>query len=146
LDEDLIPYNFLRTKDYVDSTAEYWQERDIQTELFGHVQDTSVVCACTFSGGRWRPRWWGRPDRGRVTLRDRPSGNVCIPAHFRDGKLVPVGYPTVHGFNNELLRRPDTVHTRTIEIHEQDRYLIFRPGKRYELFYWDTQGRLVAEK
>lgn len=146
LDEDLIPYNFLRTKNYVDATAEYWPVRDIQTELFGNVQDTSVVYACMFSGGHWHPMWWGRPDSGRVTFTDMPRGTVVMPAHFRDGKLVPVGYPTVNGFNNELLLRPDTVHTRTIEIHEQDRYLIFRPGKRYELFYWDTQWRLVAEK
>jgi len=142
--EELIPRNFLRTKNYLDVTKEYWPVRDMLMELFDE-RDTSIVYACMFSGGHWHPMWWGRGADGEVKFTDMPRGTVVMPARYENGMLVPVGYPKVNGFNHELLLEPDTLRKRTIEIHEQERYLIFRPEKRYELFYWDTEWQSLGE-
>jgi len=144
--EERIPPNFLRTKNHLDVTREYWPVRDMQMELFSGQQDTSIVYACMFSGGRWHPMWWGRADGGKTTFTDMPRGTVVMPARYENGMLLPVGHPKVNGFNHELLLEPDTLRKRTIEIHEQESYLIFRPGKRYELFYWDIEWRSLGEK
>ncbi|KAB5116796.1 transglutaminase domain-containing protein, partial [Bacteroides thetaiotaomicron] len=57
---------------------------------------------------------------------------------YKEHQLIPIGYPIVNGYNHQLYLVPDLLHTMTVEIEEQDRYLRFRPDKKYELFYWDN--------
>ena len=58
---------------------------------------------------------------------------------YNKGKFKVEGYPIVNGYNHQLLLVPDTIHTRNVTIKEQDKYLRFRPGKKYELFYWNNK-------
>ena len=75
-----------------------------------------------------------------------PKGTAFLPAHYVNGSLRPAWFPKVNGFNNELLLKPDTSIKRNIEIEEQERYLIFRPGKKHELYYWDNDWVLAGEQ
>lgn len=73
-----------------------------------------------------------------------PKGIVILPMTYNKGKFKVAGYPVVNGFNHQLFLIPDTVHTRSITITEQDKYLRFRPGKRYELFYWNNRWKSLG--
>jgi hypothetical protein len=73
-----------------------------------------------------------------------PRGTVILPAYYIHGSLKPAGFPKVNGFNNELLLKPDSANKRTVTIVEQERYLIFRPGKKYQLYYWDNDWKSVG--
>ena len=143
-DKENIPPNFLSTTNYVDATEEYWPVNNLRCELF--TDTAATVFACLFSGGRWQPMWWGKADSGFVNFTKMPRGTVVLPAFYRKGKLIAAGSPKVNGFNHERLLEPDTIHRRTVTIQEQEHYLIFRPGKRYTLYYWNTEWQSLGER
>lgn len=141
-----IPGGFLQTTNYIDITNEYWQTADVSFNLFPTPKVPSTVYACMFSGGEWQPVWWGKALNGTVKFSTMPKGTAILPAYYINGALKPAAFPKVNGFNNELLLKPDISNKRNVKIQEQERYLIFRPGKKYELYYWDDDWVLAGEQ
>ena len=134
--EECIPTGFLQKTNYIDVTHEYWETSDVTIPLFNDT--THIIYACMFSMGRWNAEWWGERMENSVTFHNMPRGVVILPMIYKEHQLIPIGYPIVNGYNHQLYLVPDLLHTMTVEIEEQDRYLRFRPDKKYELFYWDN--------
>ncbi|WP_159523837.1 transglutaminase domain-containing protein [Sunxiuqinia indica] len=155
-----IPPCYLQKPNIVDVTPTYWECSDLALPLFpqqkvpeDHAEKTDkkgepipVVYACMFSMGRWQVAWWGKALNDTVSFPNMSDGTVILPMYYRKKRLVPAGYPFANGYNRKLLLKPDTMGNRSIIIEEQDRYLKFRPGKKYCLYYWDTKWKLIAEK
>jgi hypothetical protein len=97
------------------------------------------------NGGKWKPAWWGKAQKDSVTFTNLCKGAVFLAQIYENGKLIPVGYPVVSGYNKIVELKPETV-TRSITIKEQERYLKFRVGKTYKLMYYDKGWKTIAEQ
>lgn len=132
-----IPSGYMQHTNYKDVTHEYWKTSDVTIPLFTDTVQT--VYAGIFSLREWNAEWWGKQNHDSVTFTNMPRGIVILPMTYNKGKFKVEGYPIVNGYNHQLLLVPDTIHTRSVTIKEQDKYLRFRPGKKYELFYWNNK-------
>ncbi|MBB6235545.1 hypothetical protein HDC90_000142 [Pedobacter sp. AK013] len=141
-----IPEGYMQTQNYIDITKELWETADIKCKLFPSQNSPKVAYACVYNGGNWTPTWWGKIKKDSVNFSAMGKGAVYLPAYYINNDIVPAGYPVVQGFNQEVTLIPDTVNKRTITINEQAKYLIFRPGKSYRLYYWDNDWELVDEQ
>lgn len=139
-----IPPCQLRTRNYIDVTNEWWEASDVTVGLFKDISREKIAYANVFNNGKWNTVWWGEIKNDSVTFSNMPKGVVILPVYYKRGRTVSAGYPIVNGYNHELHLVPDTINKRAIEIKQQEHYLIFRPGKRYELFYWDRDWKSLG--
>jgi hypothetical protein len=139
-DSALIPEGFLRLQNYKDVTAEYWQTADVHAQLF-KLRDKSINASfiCVWNAANWRPVWYGfTKSNGTATYTNMCKGAVYLPMYYIDRKFIPAAWPVVNGYDTAtMVLQPDTLHKRTVVIEEQARYLSFRAGKQYTLFYWN---------
>ncbi|MFD1258560.1 hypothetical protein ACFQ3S_17270 [Mucilaginibacter terrae] len=140
-----IPSGFMRSVNYIDVTSLHFETQDVICKIETPPVNQSVAYAYVFNGGTWRPTWWGSVKDGKVIFKDMCKGAVFLPAYYIGGKHQPAGYPVAAGINGQLTLQPDTLQKRTITIMWQEQYLVFRPGKKYKLFYWDNQWKMVGE-
>jgi hypothetical protein len=141
-----IPEGFMRRQNYVDVTAEHWETSDMTCRVGGNAKTPPIAFACVFNAGTWRATWWGKVDKGAVTFSKMCKGAVFLPAYFTGTKLVPAGYPVASGYKETLVLKPDTLSKRTVTVQWQEKYLVYRPGKSYKLYYWNNGWRLAGEK
>jgi hypothetical protein len=137
-----IPPGFLRSLNYRDVTKEYWETQNVSIRLSHPLQRT--VYACVLNALDWKPIWWGTIRNDSVTFTNMSKGVVYQPMYYIQGKLVPAGFPVAVGYHHSLTLQPDTTHTQTIHLAQQERYLIYRPGFQYKLYYWNLRWRLLA--
>ena len=141
---DNIPQGFLRTLNYKDVTNHYWQVQDVGVKLFPNPMMPKTVYACVLNGLEWRPIWWGKTQKDSATFINMSKGAVYMPMYYQNGKMKPAGYPTAVGYNHTAILLVDTLKTRTIQLPEQDKYLIYRPNKKYTLYYWNNSWKKIA--
>ncbi len=141
-----IPVGFMRTLNYIDITNKYWQTTNLNCDLMPISNQPKIAYACVFNGLRWQPTWWGRIKSNTVSFSNMSKGAVFLPAYYIDGKIKAAGYPVAEGYNHEIVLKPDLNNRRPIGINEEDKYLIFQPGKKYKLYYWDNKWLLCGEK
>ena len=147
-----IPHCILRTLNYKDVTGNYWESENVGSHLFESTQPISnldkkkVVYSCIFNMMDWRPIWWSLVKNDSATFTQMTKGVVYLPMYFQNEKLVPAGYPVAVGYHHTLVLQPDTLHTHTIHINEQERYLKFRSGKTYKLYYWTNRWKQVGSQ
>jgi hypothetical protein len=141
-----IPEGFMRSLNYIDVTKEYWETKDVYCKLFPSKEKSKVAYACVFNFFDWRPTWWGKTVKDSVAFTNMCKGAVFLPAYYINGKLQPAGFPVAVGYNNQLVLAPDMLNKRKVNIEQQDKYLIFRHGKRYKLYYWNNAWKLVGEQ
>jgi hypothetical protein len=135
-----IPHGFMRTYNYRDVTSEYWVTRDVPAQLFVLKNKMPAVAfACVWNYMKWRPVWWGKVVDDKTVFTNMCKGAIFLPVFFVKNKQIPAGWPIAAGYNNTLVLKPDTSVTRTIHIAEQVKYLAFRTGKKYTLFYWNNR-------
>lgn len=139
-----IPPGILRAYNYKDVTAEYWDCRDLVANLFATKGTEKTVYACVFNYFNWKPGWWGIKNNNTALFTKMASGAVYLPMYYRQGKMVPAGYPVALGYEHTLQLAPDTLHTHIIHLPEQDKYLVYKSAKKYSLFYWNNNWRLLA--
>lgn len=139
-----IPEGFMRLQNYKDVTKEYWETKDITCNLFPAGKPHDIVYACVLNFMHWMPSWWGKVKANRVTFTNMTKGVVYLPAYYINGKMEPAGYPLAVGYNHEQELRPDTVHRRSIILQAQDQYLVYRPGMKYRLMYWNNGWKTIA--
>jgi hypothetical protein len=144
--QENIPDGFLQRFNYIDVTNLYWKTADVKCKLFSRTPMPQIAYVSIFNGGDWRPTWWGKIKNDSVSFSSMCKGAVFLPIYYINGNIEAAGYPIVVGYNNELVLEPDTINKRTITINEEDKYLFFRPDKNYQLFYWDTDWKLIEEK
>ncbi len=143
--EEIPSFGLLQSKNYLDVTHEYWQTRDLPCKIYPQKAYDKIIYACVLNGGKWKPAWWGKAKKDSVIFTNVCEGAVFLPQIYENGKLIPVGYPTVSGYNKVVELKPETV-THSIIIKEQERYLKFRVGKTYKLMYYDKGWKTLGEK
>jgi hypothetical protein len=147
LPQSEIPEGILQTLNYTDATSQHWKTAEIQSNLFDTWQSNKVAYTCCYSGGKWQPVWWGWVKKGKATFSNMSVGCPYLPAFYKNGDLVPAGYPIiVRDDGSKMILEPDEVNVRKIIIKEEDKYLVFRPDNNYQLFYWKDGWLLVDEK
>ena len=142
--EKNIPNCFLRAKNIIDVTKEYWPVRDLTVPVFSNTTQPKLAYAAVFNGLAWRPTWWAKVLDGQALFTNMCQGAVFLPMYCINGIMVAAGYPMASGYNNTLILKPDTINHRSIHIKQQDKYLIFRPGKNYKLYYWNKSWVLLG--
>jgi len=143
---DNIPDGFMRSQNYVDITNEYWRTADVTCKLTKTQSRQKNVYACVFEAGGWKPTWWGRKKGGQVTFTKMAEGTVILPVFYKSGSLIPAAYPQIVGQQMQQELNPNYKMRRDLVIKGQDKYLIFRPGSKYVLFYWDKAWKNAGEK
>ncbi len=144
-----IPPGFLRTSNYIDVTADYWEIADVTIPLFPSIYESDpngIVYAGMFNHGCWHAGWWGKVQKDSVTFKNMAKGVVILPMVYKDESFIPAGYPVLNAYNHQIHLAPDLNHRRQISIVEQDRYLKFRLGKEYELFYWNKDWTSLGKQ
>ena len=134
-----IPDGFMRNVNYLDVTGQYWRTAPIRTRLNTRFNSQKVAYLSVMNGGKWRPVWWGKVLNGTVEYPAMSCGAVYLPMCYIDGKEIPAAAPCLlrpDGVTQEL--QEHKMRLRTVRIEEQKGYLIFRPGKKYTLYYWDS--------
>jgi hypothetical protein len=142
-DQNNIPKGILQQQNYIDVTKDYWETTDVKCPLFPSTTTSKIVYATTFNGLSWRPFWWAKIEKGHTTFSSICKGTVIIPQYYSNGKLIPAGAPVVVGEKEPKILLPDLVQTRDITIAEADKYLRFKMGVTYKLFYWDNGWKLI---
>jgi hypothetical protein len=143
---DNIPSGFMRTVNYTDVTNKFWITGDVNCKLFPLPHQPKYAYVCVFNGLGWRPTWWGAISKNNVTFKNMAKGVVFLPAYYINGRIKPAGYPIAEGYHHELILAPDTLHRQQLIINEENKYLIFKPGKSYKLYYWNNTWRLTGVK
>lgn len=146
LDSNLIPPGFMRASNYLDVTNQYWKTADVTCTVNKLPGADSIAYANVFNFGTWRPIWWGRIRNNSVGFNNMSKGAVFLPSVYKNGKHVAIGYPVVLGNEGQTVLQPDMSHLRSVRITWQKNYLVFRPGKRYKLYYWNSQWKLIGEQ
>ena len=149
---DNIPQGFLRSVNYVDVTDQYWETKDVEVPInqpmkskispvafMGDISGNEVIYACVLNSQQWKVEWWGRAKGNAVKFNKLGKGAVYLPMRYTNKFLMPAGYPMAVGYNESHLLQPDTANRHTIHLPQQDKYLIYRPGKKYTLYYWGNK-------
>jgi hypothetical protein len=83
----------------------------------------------------------------QVTFPKMCCGVVYLPLLFVSGKLMPAAYPVLlYDTKEEQVLKPNKAKRHGIVLNEQEKYLKYRGGKKYKLYYWDNKWEFVAEK
>ncbi|MGO4772850.1 hypothetical protein ACEN2I_14405 [Flavobacterium sp. W22_SRS_FK3] len=142
-DKKNIPTAILRQQNYIDVTKDYWKTTDVMCPLYDSANPSKIVYATTFNGLAWRPFWWGKVENGKTTFTSVCKGTVLIPQYFTNGKLVHAGAPIVVGDKENKVLLADITQSREILIQEADKYLRFKIGITYKLYYWNNGWKLI---
>jgi len=141
-----IPPGFLRMQNYKDMTAQYWKTNTLKAKVFGRKDKPTVAFACVFNGFGWKPTWWGNVRGDSVDFNNMCQGAVFLPMYYINDRLIPAAYPIISGYEGTRELKPDTLHKQSITIKQQEKYLMFRPGKKYKLYYWDNGWKNCGEE
>lgn len=138
-----IPNSVLRQQNYIDVTKDYWETTDVTCSLYESPNSPKIVYASTFNGLAWRPFWWGKTADGKTTYTSVCKGTVLLPQYYINGKMVHAGAPVAIGDKETKVLQADPQQTREILIEEADKYLRFKMGVTYKLYYWNNGWKLV---
>ena len=141
-----VPNNHLRFKNLKDVTADYWKVTDMFWEKPTGIK-SKVAFIAVFNGLNWRCTDWCSAESEMLHFKNMSTGVAYLPVEFNGQRNIALGYPqTVDSMGIKTLLKPDSTKPIKIIMREQERYLIFRPGKKYTLYYWDYRWIKTAEK
>ena len=145
--KELIPDGFMRSVNYKDVTAQYWEAQDVGIRLNATslpAENKKIVYACVFNMLDWHPIWWAKPVKDSATFASISKGAVYLPMYYQKERLLPAGYPVAVGYHHILVLNPDTANRHTVHLKEQDKYLRYQPAKKYTLYYYDNSWKQIA--
>lgn len=145
-DKNEIPKGMLQQQNYIDVTPYYWKTTDVKCSLYSTSNTAKVVYATTFNGLAWRPFWWGKIEKGQTSFKAICKETVLIPQYYINGKLIPAGAPVIVGDKEPQVLLPNLAQTRDVSITEADKYLKFKMGVTYKLYYWSNGWKLVDSR
>lgn len=145
--QDEIPEGFLRNYNFIDVTEQYWPTSDITSD-FSKEYSQKLAYVAVLNGLKWQPVHWGIiEDKNKVKFSKMGVGVAYLPMVYTNGKLEAAGYPILLFDSKETkVLKPTMKDRHTIILKEQDKYLKYREGKSYKLFYWDNKWILAGEK
>lgn len=147
VEESEIPNNYLRLSNFKDVTELYWRTKDIQCTLLSNKLNKKLAYICVFNGLQWSPAYWGKIVNYEVTFPKMCCGVVYLPMLYMNGKLIPGTYPVVlTDSKEEQTLKPNKDMLHTVVLNEQEKYLKYRQGKKYKLYYWDNKWQLISEQ
>lgn len=139
-----IPAGILKQQNYLDVTKDYWVTRDVKCPLNNEKKDQQIVYATTFNGLAWRPFWWGKTHNNQTTFTSLCINTVVLPQYYAAGKMIPAGPPVIVREKEPVVLMPDLNHKSEVVIEEAEKYLKFKMGTAYKLFYWNNGWQLVG--
>lgn len=147
IDNEEIPRGFLRNRNIIDVTDHYWPTKDISCELT-RVTTNSIAYLAVLNGLKWQAVHWGKVNKDNwATFKKMGCGVIYLPMIYEQNKLIPAANPILLFENGDQLSLdPQKDSTHTIKLYEEEKYLKYRPNKRYRLFYWDNRWKLLAQK
>lgn len=135
-----IPDGFLRNRNYIDVTRDYWRTFHLKVNLDTLWVNHKVAYLSVFNGLNWRLVWWGRIANGETDYSGMSCGVVYLPMYYENKKLAPASDPAILRQDGSVqVLKPDIQTLRTVRIAEQNGYLKFRSGKKYTLYYWQDR-------
>lgn len=143
-DSNNIPPGILQQENYIDVTKDFWDTRDVSCSLYQTQKQSKIVYATTFNGLIWQPFWWGAIINNETVFTSLCKETVIIPQYFTNGKLIPAGPPLVIGQNDNKVLIPDLNQRRDIILAEKEKYLKFKLGVSYKLFYWQDGWKIAG--
>lgn len=141
-----IPVGVLQQQNYIDVTKDYWETTSVKCALYPTTTASKIVYATTFNGLSWRPFWWGKVENGQTTFSSICKGTVLLPQYYSNGKLIPAGAPVVIGNTTTKTFLADLTQTSDVIIAEKEKYLKFKLGISYQLFYWDNGWKTLGKQ
>lgn len=145
-DQNNIPKGILQQQNYIDVTKDYWETTDVKCPLYSTVNSNKIVYATTFNGLAWRPFWWAKTANGQTVFTSICKKTVLIPQYYVDGKMVPAGAPVIVSDKETKVLLPDLTQTKDVVIAEAEKYLRFKMGVTYKLFYWNDGWKLIDSR
>jgi hypothetical protein len=147
-DTSLIPDNFMRFQNFQDVTREYWQTSNIYSRLFRVVNfSPKAAFVSVWNYGKWKPVWYAdRIKNDSARFVDMCKGAVYLPMFYYHRNMIPAGWPIVNGYSYTKVLQPDTMRRRTVFIGGQEKYLAYRPERKYTLYYWNNHWVAIATK
>lgn len=146
IDENQIPRGFMREKNYIDVTHEYWQTTDVECSLFPNPTIPKIAYIATFNGLRWQPFWWGKIKNNQTNFTQVCKGTVILPQYYNENKMIPAAYPILVDQTENKVLKPDLQQLQNITISSVTGYLILKLNVSYKLFYWDNDWKLIDNK
>jgi len=152
---------WLRSKHYIDVTNEYIETVDIAPQITVAIPDSIHFGYLTvFNTGKWEPTAWGKIDRKNKKVLFKNIGKEIVynGAFYKNDSLIYFNQAfLVDGQGKIKYFVPDTIHKTTVDLYTTTRRAIvkttdeirqanFKPGKEYELYYWDKEWRLIGTK
>ncbi|NRS87712.1 hypothetical protein HNQ02_000619 [Flavobacterium sp. 7E] len=144
-EESNIPIGYLRQKNYIDVTAEYWKTTDVKCSLYPIEKATNIVYACTFNGLHWKPFWWGKIKNNETQFSKISQGTIVLPQYYNNEKFTPAGPPILVTTNETKILTPEIENLQNLTIFSVANYLIIKPSVIYKLYYWND-GWKITEK
>jgi len=154
--QEKIP-GWLTGKNYIDVTAEYEDVCNITISFKREVPDSAdVAYLCAFNDGEWKPIHWGWIKNGEVIFTDMGREIAYLPALYLNEKVVPFGTPfilqkdcTIRELEPESLK---TISVKLLAAAQPKQEIsiggiektYFTSGKKYELFYWKDEWKLLG--
>ena len=139
-----IPPGILQQENYIDVTKDFWDTRDVKCSLYQTHNQSKIVYATTFNSLIWQPFWWGKIINNETVFTSLCKETVIIPQYFINGKLAPAGPPVVIGSNDNKVLIADLNQRRDIVLAEKEKYLKFKIGVSYKLFYWQDGWKIAG--
>lgn len=132
-----IPNGHLQMKNIIDVTSNYWRTTSITCNITKSTNN-NISYVGVFNALTWKPVDWAEVINKKATFHDLSVGAVYIPLVYENGKIYPAGNPTlIHTDKSVKEFIPDYKRKINITIPESTKYLIYRTGKKYTLFFWD---------
>lgn len=146
-DVNNIPKGFLQQQNYIDVTPKFWETMDVKCTLYPNKNNASkIVYATTFNGLSWMPFWWGKVENNNTVFTSLCKKTVIIPQYYTNGRLIPAGAPVIIGNKEVKVLIPDLSETKEIVIAEKEKYLKFKLGITYKLFYWNDGWKALGSQ
>jgi Transglutaminase-like superfamily. len=122
--EEEIPEGFLRNRNYIDVTRDYWKVAHLKVALDSVDLSQKNAYISVFNGLNWRSVWWSRVEEGNADFSDMSCGVVYLPMYYKNRSLSPAADPVILRPDSSVqVLHPDVYRLRTVRIEQQDKYL-----------------------
>ncbi|WP_010178993.1 transglutaminase domain-containing protein [Aquimarina agarilytica] len=153
--ENEIPPGFMRTKNYIDVTAEY-----VPVSTVNYTFSTKTVAnhayLNVFNKFKWKPTQWSRLDKnGNASFTNMGRNIVYLPSIFKDNVFILERFPILNNADGTTtLLAPnfkdtfDCTLTRDNEIvnnNEDYNPFFIEDEKHYQLRYWDGEWKPLGD-
>ncbi len=150
---------WLRSSHSKDVSDEYLPKQDLNIQLINEKPDSvNYVYLCVFNSGKWSATAWAKIENNTANFKNLGTDLMYMVAYYKNDSLIPANYPFI--FNqkgakefmvpnkNNLIDYTLYATTKKITVKATDEIRVanFKVNKKYELYYWDNQWKLISSK